>query len=192
MSVAAEPRDQEGTALVVFGRDATLKPRASAFDQADAEPAERAAKIMGLHVIRPDSDEQHALAAKLPRGRVFASGKAFVPFVKAGLYEALEAQAGASVAEKPTPKAASASTAPPSPPEGTSKARDNIAPETWDDISVGSIVLATEGPQEGWFESIVLRAEDDLFTLKWRDWPRLPTFTRRTWQIGLLPPGHRA
>jgi hypothetical protein len=69
---------------------------------------------------------------------------------------------------------------------------DDLVPETWDDIGVGSIVLATEGPQEGWFESIVLRAEDDLFTLKWRDWPRLPTFTRRTWQIGLLPPGHRA
>jgi hypothetical protein len=79
---------------------------------------------------------------------------------------------------------------PPSPLEGTSKA--GLAPETWDDIGVGSIVLATEGPQEGWFESIVLRAEDDVFILRWRDWPRLATFTRRTWQLALLPPGYRA
>ena len=64
--------------------------------------------------------------------------------------------------------------------------------ETWNDIGVGSIVLATEGPQEGWFESVVLRAENDVFILRWRDWPRLPVFARRTWQIGLLPPGYRA
>ena len=31
---------------------------------------------MGLRVLRPDSDEQHALARKLPRGRVFAVGAA--------------------------------------------------------------------------------------------------------------------
>jgi hypothetical protein len=67
-----------------------------------------------------------------------------------------------------------------------------LGSETWNDIGVGSIVLATEGPQEGWFESVVLRAENDVFILRWRDWPRLPTFTRRTWQIGLLPPGYRA
>jgi hypothetical protein len=54
------------------------------------------------------------------------------------------------------------------------------------------VVLATEGPQEGWWESVVIKTEDDRFTLKWRDWPNLPKFARRTWQIGLLPPGRRA
>jgi hypothetical protein len=146
MSVAAEPRDQEGTALVVFSRDDSGKPRASAFGQSESDLATRAAEITGLHVIRPDSDEQHALARKLPRGRVPASGKAFVPFVKAGLYEAVTAVAGASAAAS-TPKTEPAPAAPPSPPEGISKA--GLAPETWDDIGVGSIVLATEGPQEG-------------------------------------------
>jgi hypothetical protein len=192
MSVATETRIQEGTALVVFGLDGAGKPRASAFSQADAERAERAAEIMGMHAIRPDSDEQHVLARMLPRGRVFASGRAFVPFVKVGLYEALTALAGASAtsATSSAPKAKPAPAAPASPPNSTSKA--GLAPETWDDIGVGSIVLATEGPQEGWFESIVLRAENDVFMLRWRDWPRLPVFARRPWQLGLLPPGHRA
>jgi hypothetical protein len=188
MSVAAEPKAQEGTAVVVFGLDGVGRARASTFNQADAERAQRAAEIMGLHVLRPDSDEQHALARRLPRGRVFASGRAFVPFVKAGLYEALAALAGGS-AIAPAPGAKSASAASPSQPGSTSKA--GLAPETWDEISVGSIVLATEGPQEGWFESVVLKAEDDLFTLRWRDWPNLPKFARRPWQIGLLPPGRR-
>src|SRR5829696_5342064 len=44
---------------------------------------------MGMHVLRPKTAEQRALAAKLPRGRIFASGKGLVPFVRAGLYEAL-------------------------------------------------------------------------------------------------------
>jgi hypothetical protein len=189
MSAAAEPRTQEGTALVVFGLDGAGTARASAFHQADAERAERVAEIMGMHVLRPDSDEQHALARKLPRGRVVASGKTFVPYVRADLYETLTGLAGASAAS-PATKAEPAPAAPPRPPEGTSKA--DLAPDTWDDIGVGNIVLATEGPQEGWFESIVLRAENDVFILRWRDWPRLPTFTRRTWQIGLLPPGYRA
>jgi hypothetical protein len=189
MSATAEPRTQEGTALVVFGLDGAGKPHASAFHQADAERAERAAEIMGMHVIRPDSDEQHALARKLPRGRVFASGKAFVSYVRVDLYEALAALTQAPTTSSAT-KAEPASAAPPNPPEGTSKA--DLAPETWDDIGVGSIVLATEGPQEGWFESIVLRAEYDVFMLRWRDWPRLPTFTRRTCQLALPPPGYRA
>lgn len=191
MSAAAEPRIQEGTALVVFGLDGAGKARASAFHQADAERAERAAEIMGMHVIRPDSDEQHGLAAKLPRGRVFASGKAFEPYVCTDLYEALTALAGVSAASSSAPNAEPAPAAAPSPPERTSKANDDLAPDTWDDIGVVSIVLATDRPQEGWWESIVLRAENDVFMLQWRDWPRLPVFARRTWQIGLLPPGRR-
>jgi hypothetical protein len=188
MSAAAESRTQEGTALVVFGLDGAGRPRASAFSQSEADLATKAAGLMAMQVLRIDGDEQQTLAAKLPRGRVFASGRAFVPFVKVGLYEALTALAGVS-ATSPAPKAEPASAPPPSPPIATTKA--TLAPDTWDDIGVGSIVLATEGPQEGWWESIVLRAENDVFILRWRDWPRLPTFTRRTWQIGLLPPGYR-
>jgi hypothetical protein len=37
---------------------------------------------MGMRVLRLDTDEQRALAAKLPEGRVFESGRAFVPSPK--------------------------------------------------------------------------------------------------------------
>jgi hypothetical protein len=189
MSATAEIEFQDDMAVVEFGRDEAGRPRASAFGQSEADLATKAAGLMGMQLLRIDSDEQRMLAAKLPRGRVFASGRAFVSFVKVGLFDALTALAGASAAS-PAPKAEPTSAAPPRPPEGTSKA--DLTPETWDDISVGNIVLATEGPQEGWFESIVLRVEDDVLMLRWRDWPRLPTFTRRPWQLSLLPPGRRA
>ena len=49
---------------------------------------------MGMRVVPLDTPELQALAAKLPRGRVFASGRAFVPFVRAGLYQSIAAAAG--------------------------------------------------------------------------------------------------
>ena len=65
------------------------------------------------------------------------------------------------------------------------------APYGWADISVGNLVLATEAPHQGWWESVVLEAEAELFTLKWRDWPDLPRFVRRRWQLAILHPAGR-
>jgi hypothetical protein len=82
----AQARVDETPALVVFGLDDTKRPHASAFGARQAELAEKAAGLMGMTALRLATAEQKALAAKLPRGRVFASGRAFVPFVRAGLY----------------------------------------------------------------------------------------------------------
>ncbi len=67
-------------AVVVLGLDDKRKPHASAFTASEAELAVKAAGLMGMQVLRPETDDQRALAAKLPRGRIFASGKGFVPF----------------------------------------------------------------------------------------------------------------
>src|SRR3954452_8640787 len=91
MSARANAESHAATALVVFGRDNGGKPHASRFDASEAELAEKAAGLMGMQVLRPETGEQRALAAKLPRGRVFASGRAFVPFVKAAVYGPLAA-----------------------------------------------------------------------------------------------------
>ena len=99
---------------MVFGRDNSRKPHASCFDEANAEQAEKAADLMGMHVLRLETAEARELAAKLPQGRIFASGRAFVPFVKAGLYASLAAIAQVDpnmVPRDPEPApAASAST----------------------------------------------------------------------------------
>jgi hypothetical protein len=98
MSATAETEFENDMAVVVFGRDEAGRPRASAFGQSEADLATKAAGLMGMQLLRIGSDEHRTLAAKLPRGRVFASGRAFVPFVKAGLYEALTALAGVPAA----------------------------------------------------------------------------------------------
>src|SRR5436190_8985770 len=69
--------------LVVLGIDIESKPHASRFAEPDAPFVQRAAELMGFHVVRvpPDNDELHAIAEKLPLGKIFATGRAFVPFV---------------------------------------------------------------------------------------------------------------
>lgn len=81
-------------AIAVFGLDHRNRPHASRFDHGEAELAVKAANLMGMLVFWPATDEQRALVAKLPRGRIFASGKAFTPFVHDGVYKALSALAG--------------------------------------------------------------------------------------------------
>jgi hypothetical protein len=66
------------------------------------------------------------------------------------------------------------------------------APCGWADINVGSLVLASDGPGEGWWKSVVIEAKGDLFTLIWEDWPDLPRFVRRRCQLALLHPAGRA
>jgi hypothetical protein len=74
-------------ALVVYGTDSLSKPHASWFPAEEQETVIKAAGVMGFSTLVVATDEQVELARKLPRGRIFDGGKAFVPFVKHALYE---------------------------------------------------------------------------------------------------------
>src|SRR3954468_22198808 len=83
--------------LVVFGRDEAAKPHASWFDAESAELAVKAADLMNMRVLRIATEEQKGVAGQLARGRVFASGRAFTPYVRASLYgQLVELSRGAS------------------------------------------------------------------------------------------------
>src|SRR3954449_1469126 len=75
--------DDKVPIIVVLGIDIDGRAHASRFDERDAPFVLRAAEMMGFHVVRvpPDNDELHAVAEKLPLGKIFATGRAFVPFV---------------------------------------------------------------------------------------------------------------
>ncbi len=76
------PKPMTKPALVVFGTDSLSKPHASWFPAEEQEAAINAAGVMGFSTLVVATDEQVELARKLPRGRIFDGGKAFVPFVK--------------------------------------------------------------------------------------------------------------
>jgi hypothetical protein len=165
--------------IVVFGKDEAGKPHASLFSEADAPLATKAAGLMGMQVLRPVSTAASELAAKLPKGRVFASGRGFVPFVRLKLYEALLMTHADP--ENQLPVDASA----PSKPIGSSD-----TPPSTDasliDLKEGTVVLAPAAPDEGWWEAVVVKAKGDLLTLRWRDYPDDPPFARRRNQIALF------
>src|SRR4051812_40519475 len=148
----AKPKGNPATpAIIIFGRDEAGKGHAAWFDQSEAALAEKAADFMNMRVLRVRTDEHRALAAQLPHGRVFASGRAFVPFVKASLFMALQTAAqGAADANliklavnTDDSSEAKLPTAEPKPTAGPSNGK---APCGWADIGVGNVVLALEGP----------------------------------------------
>src|SRR3954463_1450334 len=96
-------------ALVVFGRDRSGKPHAAWFTAEEAEAARTAAGLIGYRVLALTTEAQQHLPAQLSRGRLFENGRAFVPFVKAALYETLSKLADA--APESTEAAAPADTA---------------------------------------------------------------------------------
>jgi hypothetical protein len=223
--------------------------------------------LMKMKVLRTDTDERRAVAAELPQGRVFASGKAFVPFVAAPVYQRLIGLAAAadsicpegagggrggqineSLAApesnrplsgqheggglaplgvvRPAPAAGADSNGPVWAGWGLGGAKNESAaapesnrghfggplgagavlagagpadpPETAQPqageplghLTLGSLVLASVGSAEGWWESVIVEISGDLLRLKWEAWPDEPTFVRRTSQIALLHPSH--
>jgi hypothetical protein len=59
-------------------------------------------------------------------------------------------------------------------------------PKSWSDIRVGSLVIAHEGPTDGWWEAMVTEVRDDVLTLRWRDYPRMAAITRNRKEVALL------
>jgi hypothetical protein len=90
--------------------------------------------------------------------------------------------------EPPKAEAAKANAAVVDAGKGPPVRSDPALPASWADITVGSLVLASEAPMDGWWESVVIGVKDELFTLRWRDFPGQPVFARRRWHLAILPP----
>ncbi|CAH2402380.1 hypothetical protein [Mesorhizobium escarrei] len=199
MNVASETTPS----LIVFGRDESRKPHASVFLLPDVEAAEGAAKLMGMHSHRIGPGEAPEIVMRLPAGKLFDSGKAFVPFTKAEVYERIVALAG--VADErdggpgddkaaDTPENASAPSSEPvaGQSEGGGSGDQSGSgglTDPWAGLAVGSVVLASEGPDEGFFEARIMKVKaKGMFTLKFRDYPDTPQIDRSYYQLGLIHP----
>lgn len=185
--------------IILFGRDERGRPHASRFAGVEAGEADAAAGLMGLQLAVADTETLRGLAERLPAGRLFPSGKGFVPFVKGDLYDRLLAATGTP--DKPRPLAATSKPAEAPPPAGAGSGGKGgpdspggaaKAPADWASIGIGSNVLACQGPMEGWWEAVVLYTKaDDRFVLRWRDFPDEPEIARARKDLALMPPGSR-
>jgi hypothetical protein len=178
--------------IVVLGIDVEGKPHASRFDERDMPLVERAAEMMGFRVIRvaPDNEKLHPLAAALPAGKIFATGRAFVPFVGRAAFDKLGAliEGGLTVAPR------APSEAPPADPVADRDRAEAIsaADVLWAKIEVGTTVLAAADPEEwgpSWWEAVVVEVDHRELTLRWVDEPEAEPFYVARRDVALRHPG---
>src|SRR4051812_33070637 len=170
--------------------DVDHKPHASRFAEDDAPLVARAAELMGFHAIRvpPDEAELHGIAEGLPLGKIFATGRAFVPFVSRAAFDKLAAlvEDGVTIearaAEGPAPFY-------PMDEMCTAEAAE-AADALWSKIEVGTVVLAAQpdvyGP--GWWEGVVVGIDGDDLTIRWVDDPTVEPFEVFRREVGLRHP----
>src|SRR5437870_7459054 len=160
----SKKRDVDANITVLFGTDEHGKPRAAYFEAVNPELITKAAAAMKLQLFRPVTANQIELAKKLPVGRIHANGTGFVPPIRRDLYS--ELQLAAQPPQRPGTTASTIAASPSS----ASAAPVHGLPQDWDSIEVGHLVIAHENMIEGWWEAIVIATDNDMLTLRWRDY----------------------
>ena len=158
--------------LIVLGYDEHHKPRAARFPATDAELVDKAAQLMDLKVYPAASEDLAALAKKLPEGRLYGNGRGFVPNVLESLVQRDHRDAASNHRARCGQR----------PRRVTS--RDRLTSDLGRDCA-GHLVLAQEALDYGWWEAIVLGRTGDMFTLRFRDYPKLPKFVRHRAAVAL-------
>jgi hypothetical protein len=178
--------------LVVLGIDVDGKPHGSRFEERDAPFVARAVELMGFHVVRvaADNAELHVIAEQLPLGKIFATGRAFVPFVGRSAFDKLATLVeGDLTARSSRPIGAMPAAPDLSPATDAETDPPGAFEELWSTVEVGSIVLATlPSVYDGWWESVVVAVKGDKLTLRWRDWPEERRFRVSRRNVALLHP----
>jgi hypothetical protein len=173
--------------VVLFGLDDHGKPKAARFPEKQADLATKAAGLLKLQVLPIIGASVSDLAGRVPAGRIHANGRGFVPYIRRDLYAKLVAAAGSSTSPADTPTDITAIGVR----INASSSQQNTGgdrPKNWDEITTGHVVVAQDTPTDGWYEAVVVENNGDMFTLRWRDYPRERRITRHRLSLGLLYP----
>lgn len=176
--------------VIILGRDDNGKAHASFFPATDHSSAEQAAQLMGMLALKADRDEIRAFLPKLPKGKLFDSGKAFVPFVKQDLYREIAAHLPEGEREKAEQVRVTADAAAGDGGEGGDVTTYEL-PEDWASLKVGHLMLAKEGAGGPWYEAVIVAVYgNDSVRLRWRDYDDEAPFTRRLAELAMLHPAY--
>jgi hypothetical protein len=179
---------------LILGRDDGDRPHAAWFQHGQLQQAETAAATMGMHFVAVGENAELAgIATKLPQGKIFDSCKAFVPFVGGATFDKLLPHAPPAAAEHKEPKPKTPKVKVAAPEDDPSKPPTPTAgidlPKDWSAIKVGSVVLASESRDDGWWEAKVTEAKpNDVFILRWIDYPDYEPFVRHRERLALMFP----
>jgi hypothetical protein len=189
--------------VYVLGLDANGKPRGARFAELK-DNIVSAAIDMNCRVLIGPPEAVSVLGMKLPVGRVHGAGKVvklFVPNIRRELYDQIleaariaaeqsDAEIKAGAVEQSAAVAALKDQADAALAEvRTVSPVTSGLPRSWESIAVGHMVLVHESPTDGWWEATVLQREDEILTLRFRDYPKQPTFIRHINTVALVNPG---
>ena len=166
----AKPADKT---YVVFGTDEYTKPRAARFSAEDPELLAKAAEALRLRLVEVEAanEELAEVVAKLPAGRLHATGKGLVPYIKGELYSELLSAVMGELRPQHSPEP---------------KPQD--LPRSWDEVAPGHLVIARETLEFGWWEAVVIERNGDLVTVRYRDYPDFPPQVRHRSFVALISP----
>src|SRR5579884_3409398 len=122
--------------VILFGIDSSGKPKAARFGAKHAGLATKAASQLQLRVLPGNDPKVTAIAARVPVGRVHATGRMFVPFVRRDVYDKLLAAAPAAGSPQqpaPPPSGSSGHAGGGGKPAGSGPK----SPAKWEDIGIG-------------------------------------------------------
>ena len=125
----------------------------------------KAASQLHLNVLTSSDPTVVELASRLPIGRVHATGRTFVPFIRRDLYDKLVAAAANGHGDAGIPSNGSSGAS------GSTPGGGARLPKSWHDIGMGDLVVANDSREDGWYEAIVIHVDGDMLTLRWRDYP---------------------
>ena len=177
--------------IVLYGVAANRKPQAARFPANLCDLALKAGQQLKLNVLKVATDDIAQVAGRLPVGRINATGRGLVPYVKQALYDQVLAAANGG-------NQSTGSTATSCAPhgftniplneecEGGNSAGSDGLPKTWKDVGPNHLVLVQESLRQGWWEAIVIERCDDMLTVRWRDYPKYKPFTVHADAVALL------
>lgn len=156
--------------LVVFDADSSGPTWGASFDPAAREAIAKALEGTTAKVMEVDQVKLDQIDPDFPEGKLASTGKPNLPPIKRATYDRLTALA------TPVPT--------PPPPAPSAAAAHPLAA-----VKVGSVVLAWDEENGGWWEAVVQRLEHNGGTLrlKWRDYPDLPQVTKPLTAVALPP-----
>ena len=169
-------KEKRNPTIVVMGLDKDGRPRAAAYPAELLGQAAKAAEAWKLRLGRAENDGALALAQEIPHGEKHNHKKVNAPTIKRETYDLLLKAINCDEKIDETPKTSDA------------PADQDKYVHLWEVIEVGGTVLWQADPSEGYFPCTVVGVSKDrkLLTLKWRDYPKLPSFQAKRIAVGLI------
>ena len=181
-------------ALVVITKDVSGAARGSWFAASDVKVAKASAKAAGAVAGAIKGPDLMALANRVPKGRIFDSGKLFMPRIQAAVFEQLSGHAPKAANQPRLQVIASNADNQENSADKVSSSASGVGitgtlPSDWSKLGVGSLVLAREAEEESFYLAVVIgKSSPTQFSLRWRDYPDEPNFQRQVSNLAMLHP----